>query len=49
MRNPIHTVVSSSSESAGVGAFLASDGDRFVNVFDERRVRGDGPGESSED
>ncbi|KAJ5264360.1 hypothetical protein N7505_008281 [Penicillium chrysogenum] len=34
MRNPIHTVVSSSSESAGVGAFLASDGDRFVNVFD---------------
>ncbi|KAJ6189240.1 hypothetical protein N7519_004148 [Penicillium mononematosum] len=34
MRNPIHTVISSSSESAGVGAFLASDGDRFVNVFD---------------
>jgi U3 small nucleolar RNA-associated protein 5 len=34
MRNPIHTVISSSSESAGVGSFLASDGDRFVNVFD---------------
>ncbi|KAJ5441114.1 Small-subunit processome Utp12 [Penicillium cf. griseofulvum] len=34
MRNPIHTVISSSSESAGVGAFLASDGDRFINVFD---------------
>ncbi|CAG7954254.1 unnamed protein product [Penicillium salamii] len=34
MRNPIHTVISSSTESAGVGAFLASDGDRFINVFD---------------
>lgn len=34
MRNPVHTVISSSTESAGVGAFLASDGDRFVNVFD---------------
>ncbi|OGE52191.1 hypothetical protein PENARI_c011G02604 [Penicillium arizonense] len=34
MRNPIHTVVSSSSESAGEGFFLASDGDRFINVFD---------------
>ncbi|CAG8042606.1 unnamed protein product [Penicillium salamii] len=34
MRNPIHTVISSSTESAGEGAFLASDGDRFINVFD---------------
>ncbi|KAJ5349615.1 Small-subunit processome Utp12 [Penicillium brevicompactum] len=34
MRNHIHTVISSSSESAGAGAFLASDGDRFINVFD---------------
>ncbi|KAJ5545023.1 hypothetical protein N7535_006589 [Penicillium sp. DV-2018c] len=34
MRNQIHTIISSSSESAGVGAFLASDGDRFINVFD---------------
>ncbi|KAJ5884491.1 hypothetical protein N7504_012063 [Penicillium tannophilum] len=34
MRNPIHSVISSSTESAGSGAFLASDGDRFINVFD---------------
>ncbi|CAI7599198.1 unnamed protein product [Penicillium pancosmium] len=34
MRNQIHTVISSSQESAGTGAFLASDGDRFINVFD---------------
>lgn len=34
MRNQIHTVVSSSSESAGAGTFLASDGERFINVFD---------------
>ncbi|KAJ5908831.1 hypothetical protein N7495_001513, partial [Penicillium taxi] len=34
MRNQIHSVVSSSLESAGTGAFLASDGDRFINVFD---------------
>ncbi|KAJ6017142.1 Small-subunit processome Utp12 [Penicillium sp. IBT 35674x] len=34
MRNPIHSIISSSTESAGSGAFLASDGDRFINVFD---------------
>jgi U3 small nucleolar RNA-associated protein 5 len=34
MRNQIHTVISSSSESAGSGTFLASDGERFINVFD---------------
>ncbi|KAJ5101643.1 Small-subunit processome Utp12 [Penicillium alfredii] len=34
MRNQIHTVIPSSSESAGAGAFLASDGERFINVFD---------------
>ncbi|KAJ6090403.1 Small-subunit processome Utp12 [Penicillium sp. IBT 16267x] len=34
MRNPIHSVISSSNGSAGSGAFLASDGDRFINVFD---------------
>ncbi|OQD87667.1 hypothetical protein PENANT_c005G09138 [Penicillium antarcticum] len=34
MRNTIHTVVSSSTVSAGEGSFLASDGDRFINVFD---------------
>lgn len=34
MRNQIHTVISSSEESAGTGAFLASDGERFINVFD---------------
>lgn len=34
MRNQIHTVISSSSESAGAGTFLASDGERFINVFD---------------
>ncbi|KAJ5585531.1 Small-subunit processome Utp12 [Penicillium hispanicum] len=34
MRNQIHTIISSSLESAGTGAFLASDGERFINVFD---------------
>ncbi|KAJ5670012.1 uncharacterized protein N7477_005375 [Penicillium maclennaniae] len=34
MRNQIHTVITSSSESAGAGTFLASDGERFINVFD---------------
>ncbi|KAJ5949236.1 hypothetical protein N7454_000820 [Penicillium verhagenii] len=34
MRNQIHTVISSSTESASSGSFLASDGDRFINVFD---------------
>lgn len=34
MRNQVHTVITSSLESAGTGAFLASDGERFINVFD---------------
>lgn len=34
MRNQIHTVIPSSSESVGSGAFLASDGERFINIFD---------------
>lgn len=34
MRNQIHTVISSSADSAGTGTFLASDGERFINVFD---------------
>lgn len=34
MRNQIHTVISSSLESAGAGTFLASDGERYINVFD---------------
>ncbi|KAJ5777533.1 hypothetical protein N7520_000779 [Penicillium odoratum] len=34
MRNQIHSIISTSAESAGSGAFLASDGDRFINVFD---------------
>lgn len=34
MRDQIHTVISSSSESVDVGAFLASDGERFINIFD---------------
>lgn len=34
MRNQVHTVISSSLESAGTGVFLASDGERFINVFD---------------
>ncbi|KAJ6155133.1 Small-subunit processome Utp12 [Penicillium chermesinum] len=33
MRNQIHTVITSSEESA-TGAFLAADGERFINVFD---------------
>lgn len=33
MRNQIHTVIPS-SESVGAGTFLASDGERFINVFD---------------
>ncbi|KAJ5703599.1 hypothetical protein N7493_011524 [Penicillium malachiteum] len=34
MRNQIRSIISSSTESAGAGAFLASDGERFINVFD---------------
>lgn len=34
MRNQVQTILSSSLESAGAGLFLASDGERFINVFD---------------
>lgn len=34
MRNAIQTVVSSSTDSASAGPFLASDNDRYINVFD---------------
>lgn len=34
MPNQIRNVISSSSESAAEGSFLASDGQRFINVFD---------------
>ncbi|KAI9931311.1 hypothetical protein ASPWEDRAFT_22835 [Aspergillus wentii DTO 134E9] len=34
MRNPIQTLISASTESAVAGAFLASDNDRYINVFD---------------
>lgn len=39
MRNPIHTVLSSSTESVAKGLFLASDGDRYINVFDPQSQR----------
>lgn len=39
MRNPIHTVLSSSTESAAKGVFLASDSDRYINVFDPQSQR----------
>lgn len=34
MRNPIKTIISSSTESASAGLFLTSDNDRYINVFD---------------
>ncbi|KAL2821914.1 Dip2/Utp12 family-domain-containing protein [Aspergillus granulosus] len=34
MRNPIQTVITSSTKSASDGLFLASDNDRYINVFD---------------
>ncbi|KAL3464109.1 Dip2/Utp12 family-domain-containing protein [Aspergillus heterothallicus] len=34
MRNPIQTVITSSMKSASDGLFLASDNDRYINVFD---------------
>lgn len=39
MRNPIHTVLSSSTESVAKGLFLASDSDRYINVFDPQSQR----------
>ncbi|KAL1969535.1 hypothetical protein VTN77DRAFT_8973 [Rasamsonia byssochlamydoides] len=34
MRNPIHTLISSSTDSIMSGHFLASDSDRYINIFD---------------
>lgn len=34
MRNPIHTLISSSTDSIGSSNFLAADNDRYINVFD---------------
>ncbi|KAL3479856.1 Dip2/Utp12 family-domain-containing protein [Aspergillus californicus] len=34
MRNSIQTILTSSTKSASDGLFLASDNDRFINVFD---------------
>ncbi|KAK1139336.1 Small subunit (SSU) processome component [Aspergillus melleus] len=34
MRNPIQTILTSSTESAAAGLFLASDNDRFLNIYD---------------
>ncbi|KAF7588069.1 Small subunit (SSU) processome component [Aspergillus hancockii] len=34
MRNSIHTLLTSSTESATTGLFLGSDNDRYINVFD---------------
>ncbi|PLB38238.1 WD40 repeat and Utp12 domain-containing protein [Aspergillus candidus] len=34
MRNPIHTILASSGETAISGLFLTSDNDRYINVFD---------------
>lgn len=34
MRNLIQTIISSSTDSASAGLFLASDSDRYINVFD---------------
>ncbi|KAJ9324366.1 hypothetical protein DTO027B5_4217 [Paecilomyces variotii] len=40
MRNPIHTLIASSAdESLLSGHFLASDGDRYINVFDSRKQK----------
>ena len=39
MRNPIHTVLSSSTKSISSGPFLASDSDRYINVFDPQTQR----------
>lgn len=34
MRNPIQNILTSSTESAAAGLFLASDSDRFLNIYD---------------
>lgn len=39
MRNPIHTILSSSTESVAKGLFLASDSDRYINVFEPQSQR----------
>lgn len=39
MRNPIRTVLSSAAESVTGGLFLASDSDRYMNVFDPTSQR----------
>ena len=37
MRNLIHTLISSRSNSVVTGQFLAADSDRYVNIFDPQR------------
>jgi U3 small nucleolar RNA-associated protein 5 len=37
MRNLIHTLISSRSDSVVTGQFLAADSDRYVNIFDPQR------------
>ncbi|KAL4979147.1 Dip2/Utp12 family-domain-containing protein [Aspergillus desertorum] len=36
MRNPIQTIITSSTNSISDGLFLASDNDRYINVFDPK-------------
>lgn len=38
MRNPIHTLISSSTKSISSGLFLAADNDRYINVFDPSKT-----------
>ncbi|KAL1864971.1 Small subunit (SSU) processome component [Paecilomyces lecythidis] len=39
MRNSIHTLITSADESLLSGHFLASDGDRYINVFDSQKQK----------
>lgn len=39
MRNPIQTIISSSTESASAGLFLTSDNDRYISVFDPQNQK----------
>ncbi|RAL09733.1 WD40 repeat and Utp12 domain-containing protein [Aspergillus homomorphus CBS 101889] len=39
MRNPVRQIFTSSTESAATGLFLASDSDRYINVFDIEKQR----------
>ncbi|PYI02195.1 NUC189-domain-containing protein [Aspergillus sclerotiicarbonarius CBS 121057] len=39
MRNPVQNIITSSTESAATGLFLASDGDRYITVFDVQKRR----------